>query len=182
MDNPTTLLVAIMYVTIVATGLVNVLLALSDIVGGKSKSDALHTGWLVLLLLAYLSFFWETTAILDIEGWNFFAFLSFIIGPIALLFASNLVTSPKEVDEAPIGSYYFEQGRRFFLLLCLVQFWVIGLDVVFDSINYATYTTGGIAAVFLVLMVSKSHRLHVAGLVILLLAFFVRIIFRAAFG
>ena len=59
MDNPTTLLVAIMYVTIVATGLVNVLLALSDIVGGKSKSDALHTGWLVLLLLAYLSFFWE---------------------------------------------------------------------------------------------------------------------------
>ncbi len=182
MDNPTTLLVAIMYVTIVATGLVNVLMALSDIVGGKSKSDSLHTGWLVLLLLAYLNFFWETTAILDIEGWNFLAFISFIIGPIVLLFASSLVTSPKEVDEAPMGSYYFEQGRRFFLLLCLVQAWIIGLDVVFDTISYATYTTGAIAAVFLVLMVSKNHRLHVAGLGVLLLAFLIRIVFRAAAG
>ncbi len=182
MDNPTTLLVAIMYVTIVATGLVNVLMVLSDIVGGKCKSDTLHTGWLVMLFLAYLSFFWETTAILDIEGWNFLAFISFIIGPIMLLFASNLATSPKEVDEAPLGSYYFEQGQRFFLLLCLVQAWIIGLDVVFDTISYATYMTGGIAAAFLVLMVSKNRRLHLAGLAILLLVFFIRIIFRAVGG
>jgi hypothetical protein len=182
MDNPTTLLVAIMYVTIVATGLVNVLMALSDIVGGKAKSDHLHTGWLALLLLAYLNFFWETTAILDIDGWNFLAFISFIIGPIMLLFASNLVTSPKEVDETPLGAYYFEQGKRFFLLLCLVQAWIIGLDVVFDSINYATYMTGAICAAFLVLMLSQNHRLHVTGLWVLLLAFFIRIIFRAAAG
>ena len=38
MDNPTTLLVAIMYVTIVATGLISVLLTLSDFVGGQRKT------------------------------------------------------------------------------------------------------------------------------------------------
>ena len=62
MDNPTTLLVAIMYVTIVATGLINVLMVLSEIVGGKRTTSSIHTGWLVLLLVVYLSFFWETTA------------------------------------------------------------------------------------------------------------------------
>ena len=182
MDNPTTLLVAIMYVTIVATGLVNVLMALSDIVGDKVQSNALNTGWLVLLFLAYLSFFWETTAILEIEDWDFLSFVSFIIGPIMFLFATNLVTSPKEVDEAPMGSYYFEQGQRFFLLLCLVQAWTIGLDVVFNNTGYATYITVGIGMILLVLMISKNHRLHVAGLVILLLAFLVRSILQAAAG
>ena len=99
MDNPTTLLVAIMYVTIVATGLVNVLMTLSEIVGGKRTTDPIHAGWLVLLLVAYLSFFWETTAILDIEGWDFLSFLSFITGPILLLFATNLITSPADSEE-----------------------------------------------------------------------------------
>ena len=57
MDNPTTLLVAIMYVTIVATGLVNLLMTLSDIVATRRMTDPLHTGWILILLLAYLGFF-----------------------------------------------------------------------------------------------------------------------------
>lgn len=180
MDNPTTLLVAIMYVTIVATGLVNVLMALSDIVGGKTKTDPVHTGWLALLLLAYLSFFWETTAILDIEGWDFLAFISFIIGPIIFLFATNLVTSPNDAeDDALMDSYYFEQSGRFFLLLCLVQIWTIGLDLVFSNVGYSTYLTAGIGIVFLVLMMSRNYRLHVSGLVINGLAFLARIVLQA---
>ena len=110
MDNPTTLLVAIMYVTIVATGLVNILMTLSDIVGGKRRTDPIHTGWIVLLLIVYLGFFWETTAILDIEGWDFLSFISFIIGPIVLLFATNLIASPADTEEgAMLDQYYFEQ-------------------------------------------------------------------------
>jgi len=50
MDNPTTLLVAIMYVTIVATGLINVPMALSEIVGGQRKTDPVHIAWIVLML------------------------------------------------------------------------------------------------------------------------------------
>jgi len=180
MDNPTTLLVAIMYVTIVATGLVNVLMTLSDIVGGKLKTDSIHTSWIVLLLIAYLSFFWETTAILDIEGWDFLSFVSFIIGPIILLFATNLITSSMEVEEgAMLDQYYFEQSARFFLLLGLVQAWTIGLDVVFENVGYATYLTVGIGILFVVLMVSKSRRVHLTGLIATALAFTVRTVLQA---
>lgn len=139
MDNPTTLLVAIMYITIVATGLINLLMMLSDIVGVRCKTDPLHTGWIVLLLLAYFNFFWETTAILDIEGWNFLSFPGFIIGPIALLFATNLIALSADPDGETIPvQYYFEHSGRFFLWLCLTHVWVIGLDVVFESISYKT--------------------------------------------
>jgi hypothetical protein len=141
MDNPTTLLVAIMYVTIVATGLVNVLMTLSDIVGGKLRTDSIHTSWIVLMLLAYLSFFWETRATLD--------------------------------------RYYFEQSARFFGLLGLVQVWIIGLDLVFQNVNYTTYLTGGIFALFMLLMVSRSRQVHLAVLAIVGLAFVLRIVLQA---
>ena len=180
MDNPTTLLVAIMYVTIVATGLINVLMALSDIVGRKWRADPVHAGWIVLMLLAYLSFFWETTAILEIEGWDFLSFLSFIAGPIIMLFASNLIASPGGPDDGEtLDHYYFEQSARFFLLLCLVQLWIIGLDVVFDSINAMTWLTAGSALVFLALMLSKSKSFHLAGLAVVAVSFLVRVVLQA---
>ena len=161
MDNPTTLLVAIMYTTIVVTGLVNILMTLSDIVGGKRRADPVHTGWIVLLLLTYFSFFWGTTAILDIEGWNFLAFISFIIGPVILLFATNLLLAP-DGDEgvATMDEYYFKQSGRFFLLVSLVQVWTIGLDVVFEQIGGLTYLSAGIGVLFLALMISKNYKVH----------------------
>ena len=180
MDNPTTLLVAIMYVTIVATGLINLLMMLSDIVGGRRKTDPLHTGWIVLLLLAYFDFFWETTAILDIEGWDFLSFLCFIIGPIALLFATNLIASSADPDEGKmLDQYYFEQSARFFLWLGLTHVWIVGLDVVFESVSYMTYLTAIIGCLFVFLMLSKSYRTHVTGLVIVGLAFVSRIVLMA---
>lgn len=180
MDNPTTLLVAIMYVTIVATGLVNVLMALSDIVGRKLKTDSIHTGWLVLLLLVYLNFFWQTTAILEIEGWDFLAFISFIIGPIVLLFATNLLTSPADTEQGAMrDQYYFKQSARFFVLLALVQAWTIGLDLVFDNVGFATYLTAGIGVLFIILIMTKNYRAHFAGLTAIGLVFILRMIMQA---
>ena len=180
MDNPTTLLVAIMYVTIVATGLVNILMTLSDIVGGKRITDPIHTGWLVLLLMIYLGFFWETTAILDIEGWDFLSFISFIIGPIVLLFATTLIASPADTEEgAMLDQYYFAQRGRFFLLLGLVQIWIIALDIVFENVSYTTYLTAFIGVLFIFLMISKNYRVHIGGLIVVGLAFVVRSILQA---
>lgn len=177
MDNPTTLLVAIMYVTIVATGLINLLMILSDIVASRRKTDPLHTGWIVILLLAYFGFFWETTAILDIEGWNFLSFLSFISGPIALLFATNLIAACADPDEGKmLDQYYFEQSARFFLFLALVQAWIIGLDIVFEAFGFTSWLTVFTGLLFVFLMLSKNYRIHVGGLVIVGLAFVFRTI------
>ena len=56
MDNPTTLLVAIMFVTIVVTGLVTVLMSLSGWVTGQQKYAPLHGAWLLFLLITYQLF------------------------------------------------------------------------------------------------------------------------------
>lgn len=176
MDNPTTLLVAIMYVTIVATGLINLLMMLSDIVGGRCKTDPLHTGWIVLLLLAYFDFFWQTTAILDVEGWEFLSFLCFIFGPVALLFATNLIAASADHTEGKSPSqFYFEQSARFFLWLALTNLWIVGLDVAFESVGYGTYLTAFVGLLFIFLMKSKSYQTHVAGVVIAALAFLSRL-------
>jgi hypothetical protein len=92
MDNPTTLLVAIMFVTIVVTGLVGILMCLSEWVTGVQRIGSLQTGWLVFLLFTYFNYFWNTTLLLEIDGWTFLSFLGFIIGPVVLLFATNLAT------------------------------------------------------------------------------------------
>jgi hypothetical protein len=180
MDNPTTLLVAIMYVTIVATGLVSVLMALSDILGGQRKLNILHSGWIFMLLINYLSFFWETTAILEFEGWNFLSFVGFVSGPVILLFATNLlITPPGPAQGTALKEYYFDQSPRFFIFLALVQAWIIALDVFTGNFNFQSYVTIGVGALFLVLSISKSYRLHLVTLILVGVIFLSRLILQA---
>lgn len=175
MDSPTTLLVAIMFVTIVVTGIVNILMFLSNLLAGNSKAGFLHMSWLILLLVIYLSFFWQAKLILEIDGWQFQSFIAFILGPIGLLFAGNLVTSGYEENaQTGPGQFYFSFSKRFFLLMLFVQVWGIGLDLVFESVGFITYLDGLIGALFLVLAISKNERLHVAGAIIAWPAFLAR--------
>jgi hypothetical protein len=78
-----------------------------------------------------------------------------------------------------LDRYYFEQSARFFMLLLLVQAWIVGLDVVFANVNFATYLTVGTGILFIVLLISKSYRVHVAGVIIIGLAFVLRTIMQA---
>lgn len=175
MDNPTTLLVAIMFVTIVVTGIVNILMFLSNLLAGQSRASTLHTSWLILLLVVYLCFFWQTKLILEIDGWQFLSFIAFILGPIALLFAGNLVTvSHKGDDQAGLDQFYFSFSKRFFLLMLFVQAWGIGLDLAFESVDIVTYLDGLVGILFLVLAISKNNRLHIAGAVLAWPAFLAR--------
>ena len=167
MDNPTTLLVAIMFVTIVVTGIVNILMFLSSLLAGESRASTLHTSWLILLLVIYLCFFWQAQLILEIDGWQFQSFIAFILGPIALLFAGNLVSVGLKGDgQTGLDQFYFSFSKRFFLLMLFVQAWGIGLDIIFESVDWVTYLDGLIGALFLALAISKNSRLHVAGAVL----------------
>ena len=136
---------------------------------------------MALLGLSYLGFFWETTAILDFEGWSFMGFIAFIAGPIVLLFATNLIIAMPDGDgdDSGLDDHYFEQSSRFFVLLIGVQAWLVSLDVLFDSVDYVTYLTIGIAAVFVGLILSKNYRLHIAGVTIVGLTFVSRLILQA---
>ena len=174
MDNPTTLLVAIMFVTLVVTGIVNILMFLSALLAGKIKTHPLHSNWVILLLVTYLNFFWSTTLILEIEGWTFLSFIGFIVGPITLLFATNLMLeSPDSEKQSVLDQFYFKISRLYFFLLFFVQLWVVGLDLYFDSIGFPTFMAGFIAAVFLCLALVRNYKVHVAGAVLTWTAFLV---------
>ena len=100
MDNPTTLLVAIMFVTILGLAIGNILMTCAEIAGGlrHPMPERLHLSWILLMLLALLNLFWETTTILDIENWLFIQFLYVIAGPMVLLFATSVIAAPAQTE------------------------------------------------------------------------------------
>jgi len=163
MDNPTTLMVAIMYVTIISIGLSNLLMALSDIVGRRVVCpDKIHVSWLLLLTLAYFGFYWQTTLILEVDNWQFLSFVAFLLGPVCLLFATNMLISMPEGDEQK-REHFIDISNRSFLLLALFFGWIVGLDVVTASVSSSTFTAALFATLCVLLMLSNAYRVQKFG-------------------
>lgn len=165
-----TLLVALMFVTILSMGIGNILGSLADILNHATSSSRsrVHIGWIVLLLLTHFNLFWNTKAILDNDEWRFAGFLLAIAGPVLLFFSTSvLLTAPAAGDEADLRRFFHQIGRPFFVMFALVQAWVlvtsyalegrfIGLDV-FNA---------GLLLLALYLARSTGERGHVVGLAI----------------
>ena len=166
MDNPTTLLVAIMYVTLVSISLGNVLMALASVVGGQARPDGVHLGWVLLLPIVHLMLFWQTTEILDFEGWTFYGFMGFLVGPILLLFATSLLIDLPAADADDRRPHFETLGRRFFALLALFCLWLVLLDVFTGNLILQTYLTVGLGALSLVLASTTQQRVQQGGLVL----------------
>ena len=98
MDNPTTLLVSIMFVTIVAIAIGNILMTCAEIAGGLRHPvpERLQLSWIFLMLFALLSLFWQTTVLLDVDEWLLVEFLYVMAGPMVLLFATSVITAPTQ--------------------------------------------------------------------------------------
>jgi hypothetical protein len=166
MDNPATLLVAIMFVTILAIGIGNVLMTCAEIAGGlrRPTPERLQLSWIFLILFALLSLFWETKELLGVEQWLFVEFLYVIAGPMVLLFAASVITAPAQ-DQQSSGSHshYLELSGRFFVMLALHEAWILGIDFWYDSFNMVSIINAMMLLLFLLLAVSKNLRIHVAG-------------------
>jgi len=161
MENETTLLAGFMFITIITIGLGNLLLTLSDIVTGQTKTlpSATHLAWMVLLLLGYFGFYWDTTYVLKIETWNYTGFVAFLSGPVLLLFATNLLSRVPSQDQ-DAKEFYISQSDRFFALMIGVQVWVVGLDIFFESSTIHTWIDIAIGATYALLIASGSYKLH----------------------
>jgi len=181
MDNPTTLIVSIMYITIISIGLGNLLTCISDIVSGRKQAVSpsnTHLSWLLLLVISYFSFFWETTNILEQEKWNLPGFIAFLSGPILMLFATNLLcTLPETIEQR--GDHYLDVKNRFFVFLIGTQVWILGLDIFFNSIGLVTYLNAGLIALLTGLILSNNIRLHQAIAAVCWLGIIGRIVIEA---
>ena len=123
-----TLLVALMFVTILSMGIGNILISLADIFNNAtpSRRDKVHVGWIVLLLLVHFNLFWHTKAILNVENWDFAGFLLTMAGPVLMFFATSiLLTDPPEDFQPNLVSFFVGLGRRFFLMFAALQAWIV---------------------------------------------------------
>ncbi len=172
MDNPTTLLVAIMYVTIISIGLSNLLMTLSELAGGREPSpDRVHLSWLLLLLVAYLSYYWYTADLLEVENWQFIGFTGVLIGPILLLFGTNLIVVLPDPGNLSPTDHYMQKSSRFFVLLALFNLWIVGLDFVTDGVGIGTYGAALVTVLCFGLAASNSYNVHKAGATVAWLMF-----------
>ena len=162
-----TLLVALMFITILSMGIGNILISLADIFNHatSSRRNRVHISWIVLLLIVHFNLFWQTKAILDVEGWEFGGFLLTMAGPVLLFLATSiLLTDPPEGAPENLVSFFVGLGRRFFLFFAILQAWVM---VVGFTLTGSFIVTDLVNAAFLVLALtlaaSTSERFHNVG-------------------
>ena len=133
MDISTTLLVILMFTSIVGIGIANILMAFAGQVSALSQvfKRWVWAAWLLILLLTYLGMFWNSRVLVQREDWHYSLFLFVILGPILLLFASTVMTQRLVTDaddgESPRDD---KATSRFFCLYAAVQAWFIGMDYV----------------------------------------------------
>jgi hypothetical protein len=166
MDNLPTLLVAMMFITILAMAIGNILMTCAEIAGGlrRPMPERIQLSWIFLMLLALLSLFWETTVILDVDQWVFFEFLYVIAGPMVLLFASSVIIAPSHDEQnGESHSHFIELSGRFFFMLALHEVWILGLDYWYGSLGAISFINVVMLCLFLVLAVTSSLRVHTIG-------------------
>ena len=182
MDLSSALLVAIMFVVLLSIGVGNILMSLAAMVDRRSPVTAsrLHISWIVLLLLVYFSLFWHTLDVLSVEDWTFAEFLYVMLGPVLILFASQvLLPNPSHNDAGELNERYLEVSRPFFLFLAASQLWVNGVDLILRDGLTPSGGVNGVAAVFAIVLAFSSHRtihllLTVAMWLLFLIAWMVR--------
>lgn len=129
MDIPlNTLLVALMFVTVLCMGIGNILVTLADVFNHAtpSRRDRVHLAWIGLMLLIHFNVFWHTKAILNVEDWTFAGFLLAIAGPVLMFFATSiLLTDPPDKEPAELKAFFDDLGRRFYLMFAALQAWII---------------------------------------------------------
>lgn len=163
-----TLLVALMFVTILSMGIGNILISLADIFNHAtpSRRDRVHVGWIVLILIVHFNMFWHTKAILAVEDWEFGGFLMAMAGPVLMFFATSiLLTNPPTNEEPELGEFFISLGRRFFWMFAALQTWIVLVGLTMTGSFVSTDAVNLLFAVLAVLLaLSNGGRIQILGI------------------
>ena len=151
-------------------GIGHILVAAAAMVDRRvaQRIHVLHMNWTLLLLLVYFNLFWHTLDLLSTEQWGFASFLYIMAGATLIYFATCILLPEVPPDDSlDLRAFYFEVSRQFFLLLALLQVWIIGVDVLLGT----GFTSAGgvtIVALLLALLLATSRKIaiHVGGTVV----------------
>jgi hypothetical protein len=131
MEVSTSLLVALMFVTLLSMGIGNTVNTLSVVVGKGKKSgySTLQVGWLGLMLLSYFNMFWHIIDLLSVDKWGFPGFLYMMTGPLLIYFATSILIATHSENE--INKMLVKP--RFFAVFILLQVWIITVDLMLEK-------------------------------------------------
>jgi hypothetical protein len=171
MEASESLLVALMFITILTLGIANILTSLAVMLEGSGDTragdafDWLHTSWVLIMLLAHFNFFWHTLDILGKQAWEFEGFLFTITGPILMFFATQVVIGSSPLPEGvTLREHYFAAAKRFFSLFALIQIWVICSDLLLERGLTGAAIVNVICLIIAMTLIALSNvRAHFAG-------------------
>ena len=166
MEISHTLIVALMYVTVLSFGFASLLASLAQIIrrGNNIHVSPVHLNWLLILLLVHFNMVWHAVLFTNIETWSYHAFLIIVLGPTLAFFSANMLVP--ELDENAnkdtLIESYFSFIQQFLILFGAIQVWAIASDFI---LGRGTTGSGIFNIILLVVVIflynSRSNKAHV---------------------
>ncbi len=164
-----TILVALMFVTILSMGIGNILGAMAEDFhhSPTGRRSRLHVAWISLILLVHFNIFWNTKALLEVTEWTFAGFLIAIAGPVLLFLATSILLNRAPSDDANEQENLFVQlSGRFFAVFALLQIWIVAAGFAMTGSFVDNDVTNVVFLLLAVLLaIVKSDRVQLIGLV-----------------
>ena len=182
MEISYTLIVALMYVTILSFGIAGLLTACSDLIrkGNGIMASRVHVLWIIILLLLHFNMTWHAVYLTDVESWTYFGFILIILGPVIGYFTANLLTPTKETDTDVLVERYFGIKSQVLLLFILIQCWTLIADRVLERGFVGSAITNIVLIVVSIpLLTSKNYRIHQIGTGAILVVLIAGIVLRS---
>ncbi len=167
MDEISTLLVAFMFITILTLGIAGVLAELAEDLrqSGTRDKDGLLLGWTLLLLFMYFDLFWHTADIALLEEWDFGLFLFAELGPVLLLFTTQIALGAAADQDAHEEAQTLLNRSRFFGIFALVHVWTMLVGFVLGTgFTVGSALSAAMAIVCILLSTTNGRSIHWFGL------------------
>jgi hypothetical protein len=169
--------VTVLISIILGLGITQIVTGIGDVIHqwNRIKIYWPHTLWIVLVFVMHIHEWWYTYELRKHESWHLVSFLFLILYPILLFVLARILFPFGAMDtEVDFKIFYFENYRKFFLLVSMIVVLSILQDVVLEG--YAIISLLPKLAIPLVLSLLaakkvKHEGLHQAIVLLLLTAF-----------
>lgn len=184
MEISYTLIVALMYVTVLSFGFASILTTISQVIrkGNDIQVSPLHLNWLLILLLVHFNMVWHSVLFTNIETWTYHAFLLIVLGPTLAFFAANiLVPEPSEnVATDSLSDKYFSVIQQFLIFFAIIQLWTLLADYLLGRWATGSAVFNVILLVFSVFLYkTPSAKAHANTLYVVWAVYLVSIVLRS---
>ena len=171
MDISYTLIVALMFITILSFGFANILTSLGEILDRKNNIAVctVHLNWILILLIIHFNMAWHAVLLATNSNWTYDTFLFVELGPILAFFATRILAPSEDKTGEPeaLKLNYTNISQQFFVILAFIQAYAIGSDLILDR----GFTGSGVFNILLIvlsllLIKLKTYKIHVYGAVL----------------